>query len=121
MKNCSNKNCKQTNPQEFIAFRTRVYKNGVKAFQSWCKVCIDEIKRKPIIKEKARETTKKYRSKPGYKEKTRSYRLLRDYGLTLEKYNLMLSDQNHKCKICKKDEVEVGTLCVDHNHETRTN
>lgn len=42
----------------------------------------------------------------------------RMYGITLEKYNQMLIDQNHKCIGCDKDELEVGKLFVDHDHVT---
>ena len=35
------------------------------------------------------------------------------YGITLEDYEKMYSDQNGKCKLCKKEK----RLVVEHNHE----
>ena len=39
------------------------------------------------------------------------------YGITIDDYNRMLEDQDHKCKICLAGE-ERGRLHVDHCHET---
>lgn len=38
------------------------------------------------------------------------------YGITLEKYNEMLKQQDGHCAICPARPEEVGTLCVDHDH-----
>lgn len=50
---------------------------------------------------------------------------LKKYGLTLEKYDKMLEEQNNKCKICKKHENKTDKrygrtikLSVDHCHKT---
>jgi len=53
----------------------------------------------------------------------RSYWLKSTYGITLEEYNIMLKNQNHKCAICFADEVDVfkQTLYVDHCHTTNKN
>lgn len=42
------------------------------------------------------------------------------YGITLEQYEDMYTNQNGKCSICKKDRHLGGTkgLVVDHNHKT---
>ncbi len=50
----------------------------------------------------------------------RGYWLKSQYGITLEQYNELLKQQNHKCAICKTDEVDVykGLLYVDHCHST---
>lgn len=58
----------------------------------------------------------------GYK--LRAYRLKRDYNLTIEEYDLMVLNQNNRCAICNKEELEIGAygeiknLCVDHCHKT---
>jgi len=51
--------------------------------------------------------------------------ILKKYGLSLEKYNQMLADQNNQCAICKNEfELEKNTSninklpCVDHCHQT---
>ena len=50
----------------------------------------------------------------------RGYYLKAAYGITLEEYNKKVKQQNHKCAICKADEVDVmnQTLYVDHCHTT---
>jgi Recombination endonuclease VII len=43
----------------------------------------------------------------------------KQYGITLDQYNQMLADQNHKCAICgNEDEVEGRKLAIDHCHKT---
>ena len=49
-------------------------------------------------------------------EKDRKKILAWRYGLTLEEYDQILSDQDGKCKICKTEPVTV--LSVDHCHST---
>lgn len=43
---------------------------------------------------------------------------LRKYGLTLYAYQRMLERQKGACAICKRPELDVGGLVVDHNHDT---
>lgn len=46
-------------------------------------------------------------------------RLLRDYGITANEYQKILSEQSHGCDICGKTKEQNGKLlCVDHNHIT---
>lgn len=53
------------------------------------------------------------------KSRIRNNKLLREFGMTLEEYNLMLYDQDHKCAICGKSEKEnKKALAVDHSHIT---
>lgn len=51
--------------------------------------------------------------------------LKREYGITLDEFNVMLEQQNGVCAICFKAETErrskkngLRSLCVDHNHST---
>jgi hypothetical protein len=37
---------------------------------------------------------------------------LRNYGLTIEDYNTIISSQNNCCAMCKKEK----PLCIDHHH-----
>lgn len=62
------------------------------------------------------------RTKPGYKETRKAWDLKHYYNITLEQYNQMSIDQNHKCKICNKPETQnpkgSNALAVDHCHTT---
>lgn len=52
-------------------------------------------------------------------EKHRNRFLKRTWGITLEQYNNIFSDQGGKCGICKRHQSELKqTLCVDHCHKT---
>jgi Recombination endonuclease VII len=42
------------------------------------------------------------------------YHLRRTFGLSIEQFNQMLSDQEGKCKLCR--DVLYKTPCVDHDH-----
>ncbi len=53
------------------------------------------------------------------KDKARDLRLRREYGITLEEYNKILSVQEHRCGICKVLASRFKTnLAVDHCHKT---
>jgi hypothetical protein len=52
-------------------------------------------------------------------DKQRSHLLKKKYGITSDKYNQMLSEQNHKCYICHIHEDKLDrSLAVDHCHTT---
>lgn len=38
------------------------------------------------------------------------------YGLTIEDYETMMIDQDHNCKICKKEFSSNKDNCIDHDH-----
>lgn len=79
---------------------------------------------------KISEYNKKYRESGG-SEKSKEYytdnkktvwkncQLKRDYGISLEQYNQLLEQQEHKCNICgtHRDEFKKD-LAVDHCHDT---
>ena len=49
-----------------------------------------------------------------------NYRLLNDYGMTIEEYEEKLKLQNNGCAICGINPSVIGRkLCVDHQHRTR--
>ncbi len=51
------------------------------------------------------------------KKNMRNKKLLKKYGITLDDYYVMLSEQNNKCAICGKTPEEQGKdLAVDHCH-----
>jgi hypothetical protein len=39
------------------------------------------------------------------------------YRLSPDAYHAMLSEQDGRCAICRRDPVSVGPLCVDHDHD----
>lgn len=56
----------------------------------------------------------------------RDYQYKRRYGITLEDYEQMIAEQEHKCAICGTDDPgsqahsNHGTFFVDHDHNTDT-
>ena len=58
---------------------------------------------------------KKYPKK--FKEAKRKYILKKQFGITIEDYNLMLKKQNGVCGICDKKPIK-KRLAVDHCHNT---
>ncbi len=49
----------------------------------------------------------------------RNYQLRREYGIDLQKYNLMFAEQNGRCAICGRHQSELKkALAVDHSHTT---
>jgi len=51
-------------------------------------------------------------------KKGRNLRLKRVYGISLEDYEIKLSEQNGVCDICKKACTTGKRLAVDHDHES---
>ena len=52
-----------------------------------------------------------------HKEGTRNTDYIRKFGITLEDYNKMFADQEGKCGICGKHQLDKN-LSVDHDHKT---
>lgn len=76
-----------------------MHKSKKSGFQSYCKGCAN-IRRV----EWARKNT----------EKTRQYKLKYQYGISVEEFEQMITDQNGKCSICSND--FEGTPNIDHDH-----
>lgn len=54
-----------------------------------------------------------------YRDRKRNLRLKKMFNITLEDYNLLRERQNFMCKICAKNEIELGkSLFIDHSHKT---
>lgn len=64
----------------------------------------------------ARAYRKTIRGKYVRPERCLVQRLLTFYGMSLEQYNDLKTNQDNRCAICKN--VFIKTPCVDHNHET---
>lgn len=105
MKNCSNENCKQVNPQSLEEFKLR--KDGKPV--SWCRSCDHSAVRswrKANPDNLRGSNLKRYWPELSGKE-------------SLEKYNTLFKSQDGKCNICQKHQSELKySLCVDHCHKT---
>jgi hypothetical protein len=53
-----------------------------------------------------------------YRHGKSEYHRKRKYNLTSEQFNILLRNQNHQCKICKKQLEKGRKTHVDHNHKT---
>ena len=138
MKSCTNKSCKETNPQSLTEFSKS--KRSSDGLQSLCKKCQASKTREWYSKNK--EYCIKKRSERFQKNKVqdsanvlkwqrenpiklRGYHLKRKYGITLEQYSSMLIKQHGLCKLCNRPETavdhknkKVRDLAVDHCHST---
>ena len=87
-------------------------------YRSGCTDCRN--KRRRENRKKNPEKFKKYERHPNNKFKQWKALLKREYGITSCQYNKMFSEQNGKCKICKKVENHKTKrlLTVDHCHTT---
>lgn len=81
-----------------------------------CKKCKSDYNSKFYTGNKKHiEKSKEYNKRN--KRQVRNLDLLRDFGITIEEYELMLLNQNYKCKICDKPETK-RAMSVDHCHKT---
>lgn len=86
---------------------------------SYCIPChkADGIARGRRSPESRRAAVRKWqRNNP---DKRRNQRLLKDYGITLERYNAMREQQGGLCAVCGSRCIKHGDrLSVDHDHES---
>jgi nitrate/TMAO reductase-like tetraheme cytochrome c subunit len=80
-------------------------------------------KRKYYLKNKKRITKTnelyKLNNPEKYKLNTKKTVLKKRYGLSYEKYQEMIKNQNNQCAICHKHQSELKQiLCIDHDHNT---
>lgn len=120
MKQCTK--CKE------IKELTQFYKNKVlpDGHACWCKKCQityeKGYRRTPEGLASARKRRSKYREKN--RERETDWQLKTQYGITLNDYERMFTQQNGVCAICKQPEStkyreKIRRLCVDHNHRTK--
>lgn len=93
-----------------------------------CKECAKTLKRKryaddELFKEKVKARAKIDSKKrpPCSSEEKRRQHLWYDFGLTLEAYDMMLTEQNNRCALCKSDAFGrkgSNNWAVDHCHKT---
>lgn len=54
-----------------------------------------------------------------FTDRQRDYKYRINYGISIQDYNRMFTEQNGCCAICKRHQTEFNKkLHVDHNHET---
>lgn len=87
------------------------------AHTTYCKACNAEYQRewRKNNRKKAREISRKGNKKLT-PERRRAYKLKNMYGLTMEKFESLLQDQENACAICLEE--FDSSPAVDHNHET---
>lgn len=62
----------------------------------------------------------RYHNTPGVKERHRNYALSKNYGITIEDFDYLLSIQNGYCAICKLDpSIDKKKFSVDHCHSNK--
>ena len=85
-----------------------------------CRKCTNALARLQYNTPEARKRAhERYEAK---KVVSRNAKLRRDYGISLDEYNVMLAEQDGRCAICGKTPEEntviAKALAVDHNHDT---
>jgi hypothetical protein len=84
-----------------------------------CKEC--RRARRRLNRQQNKQKFLQYEHKPEVKRSNKNSSFKRNYGITLEQYELMLEKQNYMCKICQnieKHKTKIN-LSVDHCHETK--
>lgn len=115
--------CEELKP--LAAFGTKITKpySPVQFIKSYCTPCVTAVSREWHVANHARKVAKVDAWKANNPEKvtvTRQKRMLRNYGLTLEMYELLLLDQGGVCGICATSTPGGygNRFHVDHDHAT---
>ena len=101
-KTCSACSVEKPFTDSYFTFR-RKDKNGCLVLKGICKVCDSARRSASYFANLRRE---------------KNTRLKNDFGITIEKYEEMLKNQNGVCKICNNPEKKGKNLAVDHCHKT---
>ena len=121
MKTCRNSKCPNVNPQPLDNFfNDKGFKSGKMAICKTCKQAKTYAWRKKnpeVYNGRVAEWRKKN------PDKQHATEIKRNYGVSIEAYNQLLTEQNCQCKICGKHHdptAKRGRLYVDHCHQTGT-
>lgn len=99
--------CKVTKPvSEF--HKSKQTKDG---YFSYCAPCKVEANRRSDRKRLSENREK-------FLDQRKNWHLKKTFGITLEQYREMLSDQNGTCAICLREDSSDRMLAVDHCHKT---
>lgn len=66
-----------------------------------------------------RKYNKLHKDSVAFKRREKNKWLRLRYGITLIEYEQMVTEQHHKCFICKNHPKEGRSLVVDHHHESK--
>lgn len=117
----SSARCKQCKNKQRTEWFRRDEEGNKKKTSEWGKKYRSDPIRKKKLNEKCkqyykenREEIRKYSKNPGIKNSILKYK----FGITLEQYEQMLTEQNKKCKICLNAFTETKYIHVDHCHTT---
>jgi Recombination endonuclease VII len=119
MKMCSNKSCKQLNPQTTDSFYKHA--DGVNGLRPTCISCCNLVSKLNYENDKE---SYKMRLKKRTPQSLKNTQLKSAFGIDLSHFYLMIMDQSNCCAICDKPETaltpsgELLYLSVDHCHET---
>jgi Recombination endonuclease VII len=92
-------------------------KNGTYCYKSHCTDCYNKHYREKYHDLNDQEkVVRRQKSFMGY-EYHKNYKLVKNYGISLEIYNEMYEKQSGKCYICDK-KIYGNDVKVDHDHET---
>lgn len=83
----------------------------------YCRSCRSEYRKKWYDERGGKEKQNKYWF-GGAKEKSRWERIQREYNLSRDEYDALLTSQNNKCAICQTEKPEDRHFDVDHDHTT---
>ena len=104
--------------KEEILQKQKLYRdNNAKEISSrrkkrWADRSIEKVESKKEYAKKWREDNK---------EHLRNQRLIKEFGIDIDDYNLLLESQNYRCAICKSTETgrkDTEHFSVDHCHKT---
>ena len=118
MKTCKNPECKEQNPQPLDNFyNEKGMKDGKRSI---CKACKDAktIEWRDKNPKAYNAMAVKWRDKNP--DKQHANEVKRNYGISIERYNELLTEQACKCKICGRPHdpsKKRGRLYVDHCHK----
>lgn len=92
-------------------YKDKGFKDG---HHCMCKTC------KNSKTQKWRENNREHYNQSMKKYNNANYKKLRlqRYKLSVEEYDKMLEQQNHKCAVCSKTPDGIRPLVIDHNHKT---
>jgi len=101
-------------------FIIRYNQNGTPLYRAKCTECFNVYYVNKHRSKSLEERKKKYQQR---KSKTtflsrKENRLKRNFGISLDEYNIMIYNQNNSCYICKTKFLKNSKVNVDHNHKT---
>jgi len=125
MKTCTNKNCKQVNPQSLDRF-SKISSARGNGFNSWCKNCTCDANKKRYHANPKKFIEQNKAVKARNPDKYKDLRLRRKFNISLAHYTFLLINQGHVCMLCQQPETvrdsksdKLKDLAVDHCHTTK--